>query len=270
MNKFLNRLLNKPLLAVVFAVQLMAGPLLADEVDDEAVKKLVQQEVERLLRTEGALDSAIEAGIKRIILKQRGAARENVEQQQAQAANLRPVDPQRDHIFGNPDAPVTLVEYSDFECPFCKRFHPTVLRLMEDNRDKLRWVYRHFPLAFHNPGAQKQAEATECVAELEGNDAFWEYTHAIYRETKAGGRGFPLADLRPLAVDTGVNGDAFDECMNSGRATARVEEDRDDGVNIGVSGTPVSILTNRRGEARFVVGAVPIEELQSIVDDLLR
>ena len=263
-------LILRALLAPVFAAQFVVGPLAADEVDDVAVRELVRQEVERLLSTEGALDSAIEAGIRRIVQKQRAAAaEEQIQQQQAQAENLRPVDPRRDHIFGNPEAPVTLVEYSDFECPYCKRFHPTVIRLMAENGDNLRWVYRHFPLAFHNPGAQKQAEASECVAELAGNDAFWEYTHAIYRQTKAGGQGFPLDGLRPLAEQIGTDGDAFDQCMNEGRSAARVRQDRDDGTRIGVSGTPVSIFTNRHGETRFVVGALPIEELQAVVDELL-
>ena len=257
------------LLAVVFAAQFLIAPLHAH--DEDAVKQLVKQEVQRLLATEGVLDSAIDEGIGRFVREQQAAAeRARADQQRSHAEQLRPVDLQRDHVLGNADAAVTLVEYSDFECPFCKRFHPNVIRLMEDNGDKLRWVYRHFPLGFHNPGAQKQAEASECVAELNGNDVFWEYIHAIYARTNSGGSGFPLENLRPLAEEFDVNGDAFDACMASGRMTARVNQDYEDGTKIGISGTPAGVLINRQGETRFIAGALPIEELQSLLDDLLR
>ncbi len=260
-----------PLLAVVVAAQFLIAPLHADEVDADAVKQLVEQEIERLLNTEGVLDSAIEQGIARFIRKQQAAAeRARTDQQRTHVEQLRPVDLQRDHVFGNPDAAVTLVEYSDFECPFCKRFHPNVIRLMEDNGDKLRWVYRHFPLDIHNPGAQKQAEASECVAELKGNDVFWEYIHAIYGLTNSGGTGFSLENLRPLAEELEVNGDAFDECMASGRMTARVNQDYEDGAKVGISGTPAGFLINRQNEVRFIVGAQPTDELQVLVDELLR
>ena len=104
-----------------------------------------------------------------------------------QAKNVRPVSAERDHIYGNPDAPISLIEYSDFECPYCKRFHVTAKSVVEAFDGKVNWVYRHFPLAFHNPGAQKQAEASECASELGGNDAFWKYTDALYARTKSGG-----------------------------------------------------------------------------------
>ncbi len=254
------------LLTLACALQLLVSPVHAEEVDEDLIRQLVRQEVERLLHSEGALDVAIEKGIKDFILKQRVQA--DAQKQQMQADNLRPVDPYRDHIFGNPDAPITLVEYSDFECPYCKYFHPTVIQLIKNNRHKLRWVYRHFPLDFHNPGAQKQAEASECVAELNGNDSFWAYSNSIYQRTKSNGEGFPIKKLRPLAEEIGVNGDAFSECLDSGRMTARVREDYENGVNIGVSGTPVSVFINRQGEVRSIAGAVPLDKLQALIDDL--
>ena len=255
----------------VLTAAAIVTPVVAQEADEAAIKKIVQQEVERLLNSEGALDAAIERGIENFIRKQRAASEQaRAEQQRVQARNLRPVDAQRDHILGNPDAPVTLVEYSDFECPFCKRFHPTVVRLMADNPEQLRWVYRHFPLEFHNPGAHQQAQASECVAELNGNDAFWMYADLIYERTTAGGNGFPLENLRPLAEEIGVNGDAFAACMADGRMAGRVDEDYKNGVEIGVSGTPAGFLINQAGEVRFIAGALPLEDLQGLVEELLR
>jgi protein-disulfide isomerase len=86
----------------------------------------------------------------------------------------------KDHLIGNKDANFILVEYSDFECPFCKRFHPTATKLYKENPD-VAWVYRHFPLDFH-PTAQKSAEASECLAKIGGNEAFWKFNDILAAE----------------------------------------------------------------------------------------
>lgn len=84
-----------------------------------------------------------------------------------------------DHFRGNKDARLVLVEYSDYECPFCQQFHPSMTQLMDEYGDKIGWVYRHYPLSFH-PSAQKAAEAAECVTQLTDNETFWEYTDALF------------------------------------------------------------------------------------------
>ena len=97
---------------------------------------------------------------------------------------LDPVTP-ADHILGNPNAEVFIVEYSDLECPFCKQFHKSMLEIMSEYgaEGKVAWVYRHFPLDQLHSKARKEAEATECATELGGNDAFWEYTNKIFEIT---------------------------------------------------------------------------------------
>lgn len=97
---------------------------------------------------------------------------------QAAVAN-HPALTDKDHVKGNRNAKVVLVEYSDYECPFCERFHPTIVKISEEYKNDVAWAFRHFPLSFH-PYAQKSAEAAECVAKLEGNDAFWEYTDMLF------------------------------------------------------------------------------------------
>ena len=242
--------------------------------NDAALVDRIKREVLRELMEQGGMDAAIDAGIERFVARQRQARAEaEARQQQGAAAlaqNVRPVSAQRDHILGDPDAAVSLIEYSDFECPFCKRFHPTAKELVAAYDGKVNWVYRHFPLASHNPGAQKQAEATECAAALGGNDAFWRYADRIYERTRSNGNGFPLDGLVPLAEEIGLDGAEFRDCVESGRYAARVQEDYDEGSAAGISGTPGNILLNNAtGEAVARPGAVPIAVLKPIVDRLL-
>lgn len=237
--------------------------------DENELKILVKKELERLLQSDGFLDSAIEKGINSFIIKRNQEAKNvKAQQQKARAKNIRPVDLKRDHIRGNPNAPITIIEYSDYECPFCKRFHPTVIKLLENNAQKLRWVYRHFPLGFHDPGATKQAEATECIAELGGNEAFWVYSDLIYKRTRSNGKGFPIKNLKPLAEEIGVDGGEFEKCLNTGKYTNRVKEDMANGKNNGVTGTPAAFILNAKGEMRFISGALPLAQIQALVDEL--
>ncbi len=278
----MRNLLRKPPFAIALTIWAVvsgtSGYLASAQAHDPTADKAtiaqeVQQELKRLIDEEGALDQAIERGIQAYIKKQQTAAQ--AKQAEAAAArakkakDLRPVSATEDHILGDPEAPISMVEYSDFECPFCKRFHPTAKALMEKNAGKVNWVYRHFPLQFHNPGAQKQAEASECAAELGGNEAFWRYSDLIYERTKAGGKGFPLKGLVPLAEEIGLDGKAFVECLDSGKMRERVEKDYQDGVKAGISGTPGVIFVNHAsGEVKTVAGAVPLAQLQSAVDQL--
>ena len=85
-----------------------------------------------------------------------------------------------DHIVGNPDAPVTIIEFSDYECPYCKSFHPTIKQVLSEYDNEVRLVYRHFPLDMIHPNARGIAEISECVHELAGDEAFWEFTDAVF------------------------------------------------------------------------------------------
>lgn len=254
--------------AISSAVRADSGGSMADRA---IIAKEVRKELRRLIDEEGFMDRVIEQGIESYIEKKRVAAAEGKRRKSAEhARNLRPVSPQRDHIYGDSNAPVSLVEYSDFECPFCKRYHPNVKKLIKQNRGKVNWVYRHFPLEFHNPGAQKQAEATECAAELGGNDAFWRYSDLIYQRTTSNGKGFPIDRLVPLAEEIGLDGKSFRGCLDSGRMTTRVREDYEDGVKAGISGTPGTIFLNHvSGDVFATAGALPVSSLQTAVDRLL-
>ena len=174
-----------------------------------------------------------------------------------------------DHIRGNKNAKVTLLEYSDFECPFCQRFHPVTQELLKTYGDKIRLVYRHFPLSFHQ-NAQKEAEASECIAELGGQDAFWKYTDAIFERTTANGTGFALEKLGPLAAELGVNQTEFQTCLDSGKYEKLVKDQIADGTAAGVNGTPSSFIINSKGESQLIVGAQPIDAFKTAIDSALK
>ncbi len=273
--------------ALVFALVYLVGSLVfsgvraaqdaaaKEAIDVEELTQRIKQEIMREIRESDWLQKEIDKGIQRYVKKQREAQRAARAQQtrrnSEKAKNVRRVSKERDHIYGNPEAEISLIEYSDFECPYCKRFHLTAKQVVEDSGGKVNWVYRHYPLNFHNPGAQKQAEASECASALGGNDAFWSYSDAIYARTTSNGKGFPIAQLVPLAKDIGLDETAFQTCLESGRYTARVKEDLAEGSRAGITGTPGTILLhNATGEVRVLSGAVPVAAIKADIARLLK
>lgn len=259
---------------IPFAILMSVTSVLSadtQEVDKELIQQEVRRELQRLIEQEGVLDEVIERGIISFVEKQRALARTNQQRSSAeQAKNVRPVS-NKDHIYGNPKAEITLVEYSDFECPFCKRFHPTAKQLVDQSDGVVNWVYRHFPLAFHNPGAQKQAEASECAGKLGGDKAFWRYSDLIYARTTSNGNGFPISKLVPLAKEIGLETDPFKQCLDDREMAEKVKADYENGVAAGVSGTPGNIiLHNSSGDAVAMAGALPLARLQQAVNTLSR
>lgn len=174
-----------------------------------------------------------------------------------------------DHIRGSKDAEIVLVEYSDLECPFCKTFHPTVQQIVEEYDGKVAWVYRHYPLSFH-ANAQKQAEASECAAELGGNDAFWQFVDAVFERTESNGTGFALSDLGPLAAELGLDQQAFQQCLDSGKYEKRVKDDMAGGAETGITGTPGTIIVTKDGKKDLINGAISFEDAKTQIDSLLQ
>ena len=192
------------------------------------------------------------------------------DQPSPQKAGKKPEITEKDHVRGNSNAKVTLVEYSDMECPFCKRFHPTAQQVSDTYKGKVMWVYRHYPLSFH-ANAQKEAEASECANELGGNDAFWKYLDAVYERTTSNGTGFALDKLVPLAKELGLNETKFKECLDSGKYADHVKEDMNGGSKAGVTGTPGNILlTIKTGKSNLIAGAVPFETMKAAIDEMLK
>jgi len=183
----------------------------------------------------------------------------------------RPVSTERDHIYGNPDAKISLIEYSDFECPFCKKFHLIPKKLVDDFEGKVNWVFRYFPLSSHNPQAQKEAEAAECASEQGGDASFWKYADQIFQRTGTNGRGLPTEKLIPLAEEIGLNREQFKKCLKSERYKDRVLEDFSEGSRIGIRGTPGSVLLSHKTMATvFKSGVVSLDDLKSEINKMLK
>lgn len=184
-----------------------------------------------------------------------------------------------DHILGNPEAEVTIVEYSDPSCPYCKVFHSTMQKIIGEYgpTGKVAWVYRSFPLdkpdsqgRILHPNAGMQAQAQECAAALGGNDAFWKYTDRLY-EVIQSDKGITLdnSELPVIAKFAGLDTINFNECLSSGRFEEKVEKSYLDGVNAGVSGTPYSVIITPSGSKIPLVGAQSYATLKQTIEALL-
>lgn len=158
---------------------------------------------------------------------------------------------------GSADAPVTIVVFSDFECPYCSRMRPTLDRVAETYGDRVRIVFRQYPLSFH-PHALKAAEASLCADE---QGKFWEMHDAMFANQK----GLAVESLKEMASGVGLDAGTFGSCLDSGKYTARVESDLKAGVAAGVTGTPGTFVNGR-----FISGAMPFETLAEMIDDELR
>lgn len=173
-----------------------------------------------------------------------------------------------DHVRGNKNAKVTLVEYTDFECPYCKQFHPTTTKILEEYGDKVRLVLRNYPLPFH-ANAQKAAEAAECVAKLSGNDAYWKFVDLYFERTTSNGNGIALDAMAPMAAEAGANQAAVQKCLDSGEMAERVKTDMEKGSAAGVTGTPGTFIVTEDGVQEIIPGALPFESVKASVDKYL-
>lgn len=174
-----------------------------------------------------------------------------------------PVQP-TDHIRGSADAKIVLYEYSDFECPFCKKFNETLKLIVKEYDGEVAWVYRHFPLESIHPRAYALAEGSECAAELGGEDAFWRYTDIIL--ATALDQSFDPELLPDVAGSIGLDKAAFSTCMKGNTHDAKIKADMENAMATGGLGTPWSIIVGASGKKYQVNGAMSPEALKQVID----
>lgn len=189
------------------------------------------------------------------------------------AINVPPVS-DADHIRGNKNAKLVIVDYSDLECPFCKTFHETVARIQKEYGSDIAWVYRHFPLDIHEK-APKEAEASECANEVGGSEGFWKFIDEVYKVTPSND-GLDLAQLPVIAERVGIDKAAFTACLDSGKYAKKIDDDYTSARAAGASGTPYTVLLVD-GEAIPLVdeqgrglGALPYASLKAIIDQFMK
>jgi len=158
---------------------------------------------------------------------------------------------------GAPDAPVTIVEFSDFHCPFCKGVLPTLTQLESRYGDKIRIVFRDYPIDGLHPAARKGHEAARCASE---QGKFWPYHDKLFANAP---KAAP-EDLRTYATEVGLNLGDFEKCFSSGKYQAAVQKDIDDGLRAGVTGTPAFFINGR-----LLSGAQPIEAFTRVIEEEL-
>ena len=161
-------------------------------------------------------------------------------------------------IIGDPDAPITIVEWSDFECPFCARFYNDAYQDIKENwidTGKAKLVFRDFPLSFH-ANAQKAHEAAECAGD---QDMYYEMHDALFENGVSGG----VSSFKTYAADLGLDQAEFDDCLDSGKHEAEVKKDMADGMKAGVQGTPGFII-----EGQLISGAQPYAVFEQLLNSL--
>ncbi|MFC1756334.1 DsbA family protein [Patescibacteria group bacterium] len=167
---------------------------------------------------------------------------------------------ENDIKIGPDDAKVKVIEYSDFQCPFCNKFHPEVIKVLDEYGDKIQYVYKHLPLAFHLQ-AENAALASECANE---QDKFLPYADRLFTDQEAWGKTEGTQTFKTMARQVGIDVAQFNECLDSKKYQDKINSDKEEAANFGVSGTPGTFINDQ-----FQGGAINFETLKTIIDEEL-
>ncbi|MDP2693118.1 MAG: thioredoxin domain-containing protein [bacterium] len=181
-----------------------------------------------------------------------------------------------DPVIGDKNAPVTIVEFSDYECPFCKRhFEETYLKLVDEyvKTGKVKIVFRDLPLSFHDPMATKEAVAANCARQQGGDEKYFEFHDEIFKRTISNGNGLNDDKIQTIAKDLNLDTSKFTLCLSDKSMEDEVKKDITDAASAGATGTPTFIIGKSTDSGQIsgdlVVGAQPFEVFQAIIDPLL-
>ncbi len=206
-----------------------------------------------------------------------GAAQQ-VPPQQAPPEDTTPkkVSIDDDPVLGDKNAKVTLIDFTDYECPFCKRYYDeTFSQIKRDYIDtgKMKYVVRDLPLSFH-ANAHKEAQAAECAREQGGDEAYFKYHDEIFKRTTSNGTGIALDKLSVIANDLGLSGDTLQSCLDADKFKAEVDKDLADASAVGATGTPTFFIGKSTSDGIItgtkIVGAQPYSAFQAEIDKQLK
>lgn len=269
----LDNLIAQKLLAQEAAKRGISVPALLDAevtskvglVTEKEIQDFYEQHKGQLRGNKDDLRPKIRAFMQqRKLAEQRAHFVESLRSQGKVLVNLRPppivrVDVSiKDAPFRGPaNAPVTIVEFSDFECPFCKRVHPTLTQLLAKYPGKVKLVYRDFPLENIHPQARRAAEAARCA---EDQGKFWGYYDALFK----GSPKLSPDDLKRYATQVGLDSKKFDACVAKDGHKAAIQRDLEEGRRLGITGTPAFYINGRP-----LTGAQPLAAFTRVIDDEL-
>lgn len=182
-----------------------------------------------------------------------------------------------DPVLGNENAKVTLIEFSDYECPFCKRhFDQTFSQLKKEYIDtgKVKLVFRDLPLPFHDPMATTEAIAANCAREQGDDSTYYKYHDEIFKRTKSNGNGLSVDDLYTISTDLGLSVDVLKTCVDSGKYKEEVSKDLADSSTVGANSTPTFFIGKSSTDGVItgtkIVGAQPYSTFKAEIDKQLK
>lgn len=177
--------------------------------------------------------------------------------------NIQGLDKNNDWIRGDKNAKISIIEFSDIDCPFCTRFHNTMQQVLDNYDGQVNWVYRHFPLTTLHPDAFKKAVAAECVGELGGQDKFWAFLDELFEQSET------MANITDIVASVGVDTGKFQTCLDSGKYDDKINNQSQQAQAAGGRGTPYSVIV--AGDVKIPIpGALPYESVKSSLDALLK
>jgi len=168
-----------------------------------------------------------------------------------------------DHIIGDPKAPVVLIEYSDFQCPFCSMVHSTIKNIVSQSGGKIAWVMRNFPLTSIHPQANPAANAAECIAEQLGSKGWFEYADTVFSNQDKLNASYS----RQLAQQFGANMSQYDSCVSSSKYQSKIDAEASEAQNNGGQGTPYTVVYGH-GKQVPISGAVPQSQFTTVIGQL--
>lgn len=186
----------------------------------------------------------------------------------ASTIDQTPIVSPQDHIIGATNPKIWLIEYSDFSCGFCSRVHPTLKQLVAEYPNDVAWVYRHY-LLNETGSARLMAEASECIANINGNQAFWNYIDAFFDRYSKGEVKMEQESLLALANELGYNSSQLTRCVASQQYTDKIDQDTAGGRQAGTRGTPNIIIITQDGQFDQVAGAAPLEDFKKKIEKYL-
>ncbi len=242
---------NQLTLAIIFATLLISGSLI-----------FVGFKLTSL--TEQRIGELVETTINKLIQEQ---SEQNQPIVEIDANEITPKISKADHIYGPEKAEITIIEYSDYRCPYCAKFHETGKQLVANYDDKVNWAFRHFPIPSHEY-AFETAVASECIADLtKSPNNFWRFTDIIFQEKF----GATAEDVKTIATtEFKLEGDEFDKCLESKKFQTKVQKQYESGRTNKVGSTPgIFVINNETQKGYHVRGALPLEQFNQIIDLLL-